>query len=507
MKILNKLSKNMIATISYQIVYVITTFFTRKLFIEFLSLELLGINSVYTNILSALNLAELGIGSAITSYLYKPLYDKDYEKINILMNLYKKFYNFLGIIVLISGFIISFFIFLFFPDSTITRCELQIYFIVGLLGTVSTYYLAYYRTLLIADQKNIYISFTDTSLQIVSTIMQFYFLYSYRSFFFYLLINVIRNVISNIIIRYRVKKTCRNFFNNKIEKKVYDNYYFKIKKYVKDVSIAKIGSYIYYGTDNLIISAFYGAVLTGLVSNYTLITNTIKNLITSFLNPIQATLGNLFSNNKLRSSYYDIMNTYWHFILFIGSLCSIEVLCLSTDFIALVFGGEYILSFNTVLLLSLNLFFVIILIYPSQLFVIFRLYQYDKIIIIISACMNIIISIVLGKFIGVDGVFIGTLITSLIYMVSRLYILCRCVLHLKYSNYFINILRDMVLYFVAMYICYNISSYFKVISFIDLVFKALSMFIFTILILLILLMLFTNVRKSIYNFIKKLNLN
>ena len=130
---IKNLSKNMFFTLTYQIFFIVTTFLIRKIFLNSLGIELLGVNSVFTNILSALNLAELGIGVAITSYLYKPLVEKDNEKISILMKLYKQFYNYLGLIVLTIGIIVSFFVHVLFPSSTISAGRLQIYFLISLI--------------------------------------------------------------------------------------------------------------------------------------------------------------------------------------------------------------------------------------------------------------------------------------------------------------------------------------------------------------------------------------
>lgn len=464
------LSKNMLFTVGYQFLFVVTTFVIRKCFISFLGVEMLGVNSVYTNLLSALNLAELGIGSAITSHLYKPLYENDVDQINVLMSVFKKLYNILGIVVFVVGIVVSFKVSLFFPAISIDSFFLQILFLLDLVGTTSTYFLAYYRTLLIADQKNIFISFSDSIVQLCIAVLQIICLFYLKSFTIFLILNVFKNIISNILIRLYVKKNYSLKFVklNKKNKKVFK----QILDYVKDVSIAKIGAYIYYGTDNLIISFFKGAILTGLISNYTLITTTLKNLITAFLNPVQATLGALFVRETDAKKRFEVFRVYWQFILIISLIVCVEIVCLSDDFIILFFGESYVISKSTLYLLGINLFMTILLILPSQLFVIFRLYQYDKIIVSISAVLNILISICLIQIIGVDGVFIGTFITSIVYLLSRLYIIARKVLFMNFYKIMKLIIKSFTFIIIVTLIVIKVSHFISVSNIFILIGKA-----------------------------------
>ena len=142
---------NSIITIFTQILQVLLGFIIRKVFIEKLSVEYLGYNSVFTNLLQMLNLADMGIGIAITSYLYKPLANKENDKVNALMHIYKNIYEIIGIIVLGFGIIISFFINKIIPDAQCSVLYLRILFYISLLGTVSSHFLAYNRTLMVAD--------------------------------------------------------------------------------------------------------------------------------------------------------------------------------------------------------------------------------------------------------------------------------------------------------------------------------------------------------------------
>lgn len=78
---------NLITAFIGQIFGVIISFIVRMIFVNYLSSEYLGINGLFTNILTMLSLVELGVGSAMTYSLYKPIAEHDIEKIKSLMSL------------------------------------------------------------------------------------------------------------------------------------------------------------------------------------------------------------------------------------------------------------------------------------------------------------------------------------------------------------------------------------------------------------------------------------
>ena len=163
---------NSIVALGSQICQVLIGFITRKLFIDYLGVEYLGYNSVFGNILQMLNLADLGIGVAITSYLYKPLSENNKKKITAIMYIYKKLYSIIGFIVLGVGLVVSFFLKTLIPDANCGIWYLRLLFYINLVGTVSTYFLAYKRTLLIADQKSYLTNIADTATYFVFSLKE-----------------------------------------------------------------------------------------------------------------------------------------------------------------------------------------------------------------------------------------------------------------------------------------------------------------------------------------------
>ena len=369
------------------------------------------------------------------------------------MHMYKRVYEILGLIVLFVGIIISFFLEILIPDAHCSYGYLRLLFYINLAGTVSTYYLAYNRTFLIADQKTYITSVIDTVFYFAFSFLQIIILIIAPHYLAYLIINIVKNIVSNIFITISVKKHY-NFSSVSIEKKYIKEYKPKILKYVKDVFLSRIGSFIYYSTDNIIISIFKGSLLTGFLSNYTMVTNQVNVLVTQVLSSIQATFGNFVVLHENVKERKQMVLNYLCANFIIGNFCLICLLCLLQPFINIFFGEEYILPFHTVMWLSINLLITILLQLPSQIFQIFKLYNYDKAIILISAALNIIISVALVNKLGIDGCLIGTFITSLIYLFSRFYIISKKVFLDSFRLYLIILLKYFAIALISSVVVY-----------------------------------------------------
>lgn len=435
--------KNSIVTLICQIFQIILAFVLRKIFISTLGVAYLGYNSVFTNILQMLNLADMGIGVAITSFLFKPLADRDNDRVAALMYLYKKIYNIMGFVVLAIGLVISVFLGTLIPDATCSIGYLRILFYINLVGTVSTYFLAYKRTLIIADQKSYITNLVDMILYFAISIVQIMCLLVDPNYIVYLVLAIAKNVISNIILSIKCDKEYGRI-NNDVSKEYVQEYKPQLIQYVKDVFISRIGATVFYSTDNVIISAFRGSLLAGYLSNYSMITTQLTTVVNQVLASLQATFGNYVHSRKSIDEQRKMTNNYFCVNFIIGNFCMICFTLLVQPFISQFFGQTLVLRFSTALWLGINLMLTILIQLPSQVFIIYKLFHYDRPIIITSATLNIIISVALVKPLGIDGVLIGTFVTSLIYLFSRFYIIAKHVFKVPYGYYLSRIL----LYFV-----------------------------------------------------------
>lgn len=204
---------------------------------------------------------------------------------------------------------------------------------------------------------------------------------------------------------------------------------------------------------------FRGSLLTGYFSNYTMITAQISNIINQVLASIQATFGNYIVVTNDKKEQKKMTDNYLCLNYCIGNFCMLCILFLIQPFIELYLGREYLLAESTAFWLSINLLLTVMIQVPSQVFMIYKLYKYDKPIIVISASLNIFISVGLVQRMGVDGVLIGTVVTSCFYLFSRFYIISKYVYDINFSVYVITFLKyaffTIMSVIVEFVICYH----------------------------------------------------
>lgn len=433
---------NSVVTLVCQFLQILMGFVVRKIFINTLGVEYLGYNSVFLNILQMLNLADLGVGVAITSFLFKPLADGDNARVAALMYIYKKIYSIIGSFVLAVGVVISFFIGVLIPDANCSMYYLRVLYFINLAGTVATYFLAYKRTLIIADQKSYLTNFVDMIIYFVASGLQIFFLFTSKNYIIYLLIQVGKSILANIILSIEANRIYGKT-DHTAPKEIVEEYKPQIIAYVKDVFVSRIGATVFYGTDNVIISVFKGSLLAGYLSNYAMITTQLTNVVNQVFASLQATFGNYIYSGKNKKEQQQMTENYFCVNFFIGNFCFICFTLLAQPFVKLFFGETLMLSFSTAMWLGINLMLGMLLQLPSQVFIIYKLFNYDKPIIVVSAILNIVISALLVQKIGLNGVLIGTFVTSLIYLFSRFFVISKYVFDIRYIYY----VKKILLYF------------------------------------------------------------
>ena len=450
--------KNSALTLFNQLAHIVLGFFIRKLFIDTLGVQYLGYDSVFNNILQVLNLADLGIGVAITGYLYGPIARKDKAHIAALMYIYKKMYHYIGFGILMLGIVVSIFLPYIIPDAECEYYYIRLFFYINLAGVVSSYFLSYQRTLMIADQKAYYTAFVDCGIYIVISLFQIYILFYIPNYIYYLVLAIAKNVISNIIIYYQSLKMYY-YLRIQIDASLVEFYKESVYRYVKDVFISRVGAIIYFNTDNIIISVVQGSLWAGYLANYTMITNLVSNSIMQVLGSIQATFGNYINLHSNVQDRIEVTDDYLYFHAFVGIVSMVCTLYLVQPFISFYLGADFLLDDLTVILLAVNLMMSVLIQLPSQLFTVYKLFKYDKYIIIISASLNIIISVMLSYYIGINGVLIGTLLTSLFYLFSRLYIVSRKIYRVSIWHYVVIVLKCTLIALITTLLMYKLCIY------------------------------------------------
>ncbi|MDF2537566.1 MAG: hypothetical protein K0S76_587 [Herbinix sp.] len=396
-----------------QAMAVAASFLNRTIFIHFLSVEYLGVNGLFSNILSILSLAELGVGSAIIYNMYKPLATNDISKVKKLMNFYKMAYNVIGVFVLITG--LSLLPFLeFFINNKPDINHLHLIYVLYVMNSSASYFFTYKRSIIFADQKNYIDSINLYQQTIVQSIVQ----------------NTVLIVTGNIILYYIVQIVTIVFFNYKISKKANKLYPFLISnkekleksermKILKDVSallMHRIGFVVVCSTDNFLIAKFVSLAAVGLYSNYIMIVSAVKGIIVQLINGVTASIGHLNAVETSEKSY-DIYKKIYFINAWLVGFCSIAFYVLLNPFIELWVGKKYLLSPEIVLIISINFYLCDIRGIRSVTNTFkdtMGLFWQDRFKPAFEAVINLVASVILLKLFGFIGVLLGTLISTIV---------------------------------------------------------------------------------------------
>lgn len=401
---------NSMTSITTQILTVVMDFVVKTIFIYVLGNEYLGVNGLFSNIITLLSLADLGIGIAIPYSLYKPLANKDENKIKALMNFYKKIYTIIGIIVLVIGLSLTPFLDLFIKERP-NIPHLELIYILFASHSALSYFFVYKRFLIESDQKGYIISKITFACSIGLNIVRVILLLLTKNYILFLFCSIIFVIIQNIWYSKKANQLYP-YIKDKNNEKITSEDKKEIMKNIKALFIYKIGNVAMNGTDNIIISKWIGLITVGIYSNYLLIINSLNNIVSQLFNSITSSIGNLVVTNNNRSkNIYEKLN---FFNFYIYSLCALCLYVLINPFINIWIGEGYLLNNYSAILLSISFYIAGMHAVTNSFRTAYGLFWIAKYRPLIMISLNIIISIILVKPLGVSGVIIGTITSRLL---------------------------------------------------------------------------------------------
>ena len=402
---------NFITGIFGQIIILLLGFVSRALFLMILSVEYLGVSSLFSSILTMLSFAELGVGTAIVYSLYKPLAENNEEEILALMNLFKKVYRIIGLVVFIAGMICLPFLDVFVPDRHGIE-NLEIIFVLYIIQTASSYFFSYNRSLITADQKAYRLTGIDYTYKVLHVIIPIAILAISRSFIIYLCSQIVITIISNIIIFFRVKYLYP-VLKSKNKPVLSEETKKAILKNTSALLIYKIAIVVTAGTDNILLSHFFGLTIVGLCANYTLIVQNLTSLVSQGINAVTASIGNLASTED-NDKKYQIFNVLCFINFWIYGFASIGLYFCSSPLVAVIFGEQYTVSDGIVLAMTVS-FFVLGMQGATSVFRDAQgLFWYGKLRPLAQTIVNLGVSILLAVLTGEPAtIFWGTVISRL----------------------------------------------------------------------------------------------
>jgi len=421
----------------------------RKIFLVQLGEELLGLSSLYTNIISYLSIIEMGIGSAIIFSLYKPFAEGDRVKVKGYIDYYAKFYKMVGVIISILGIIILPFLHIFINDN-IDMTKAIIYFILFLINTVISYFFSYKLCIFSVAQEGYIVSIGTAISKVIMAIMQVIILKLYSSFFLYIIAQMAVNLLYYVVLnRYIDKKyTWLKRTNGKIEKVEKDS----LIKNVKALFMHKIGYVVVFSTDNLIISSFINLSSVAKYNGYSMIISAIQGVINTATSAITPSIGNLLVDDDKEKSF-SIHRKLFFMNFWIVSFVTISLYNTISQFIKLWMGRNQVLDIFTVNIILINLYFQLMRSSVEQFKEGSGNYYQDRYASFIEAFINLVLSIVLVRKIGIAGVFIGTLISniSVVFWVKPM-ITYKYVFNKPLRNYFYMYFKYMLIAIIPLLI-------------------------------------------------------
>ena len=404
--------KNIGISIFSQLILILLGFLSRKVFLDNLGSEYLGVNGLLTNILGAMVLIEGGIGGSIVYNLYKPLAEDDKDKIVALVQLYKKAYFILALIMGVLSLTVYQFLDKLIKDSSSIKYLGFVYFLFVAKSIISYLY-AYKGALINADQKGYVLARNNLLFQVISIISKIFILVVTKNYVLYLLIEVILFLVQNIVNSMIVNK---RYPYIKVKKKNKIDLYTKknIVKNVKAMFIQNIGNYIIFSTDNILISSMINIATVGLYSNYTMIMGQLSSLLQPIISGIGNSVGNLIATESKEKSYF-IFEITFLISFWIYSFASIFLYNLLEPFINWWLGEGYLLSKFTFIVLIFNFYLTGMRNAIGTFKAKAGLFAHDKYVPLIEGIINLVLSIVFIKYLGLPGVFLGTICSYLIF--------------------------------------------------------------------------------------------
>jgi len=404
-------TRNLTTSMVSQGVYIIIKFINRTVFVHTLGSAYLGVNGLFSDVLTMLSLTELGLDTAINFKLYKPLAENDTERVKVLMKFYRYAYVVVGVSMLILGaLLVPFLPYLIKDYDTLEPLGINPVFIffLYLLQSVTSYLFFASRSAIIkADQKEYIISITNIIFQILLNITQIIVLIILKDFTIFVVLTIVFVI-------------GQNFANAVIAKKMYPDVFQKtsdriskeeLKDMFKDlgaVFVSKVNTVALKSTDNIVLGAFIGIEEVGIYSNYLLFYTTIKTLMQRVYNATKAGMGNLFaeSNSEKKYHFFKLMN--YISILLYGT-CAVGIAALADEFVECWLGNEYVIVQPFSILMGVEIIFMGIKQNLTQIRNVAGLFRQMWFRPLLGIIINVGLSVLLVQFIGIYGVLIGTI--------------------------------------------------------------------------------------------------
>lgn len=404
--------KNAKVALFFYFINLVLQFFSRKIFLDYLGAEVLGLNTTTQNLLGFLNLAELGIGSAVAFTLYKPLYEKDTQAINEIVSVQGWLYRKVAYIVIAGACVLMCFFPLIFEKAKVPLWYAYGSFIVLLVGVLFSYFINYRQIVLSAEQKEYKITYTVKGIRLVKEVLQILAVcYLRDGYVYWMTLELIMSGVTTIVLNQVLKKEYPWLQTSLKQGGKLKNNYPEIIVKIKQLFFHRIGTFVLAQTSPLVIYAYTSLTLVAIYGNYMLIVTGVVSLMGALLNSVSAGVGNLVvegNHERIKEFFWELTSLR----IWIASIICFGMYKLGHSFITLWVGKEFTLEQPAFIILIVITF--ISLTRTNETFLAAYGLFHDIWAPIVEAILNLGLSIILGYFYGLTGILSGVAISLLL---------------------------------------------------------------------------------------------
>lgn len=402
--------------VAYQILSIFLSFAVRTVFLKNLSVDYLGVNALFSDIFGILIALDCGVSSSVFLRIYKPLAQEDTERVKSVFALIRLVYRVRALAVFVVGGVIYFFLPVLAKSETVPLDYIKKSYVVYLILIAINYSIIFYTFFLETIQKRYILVCIQGTVQIIQSVMSIICLFRFKSFIAYIAINALAEIVKGIVSR-SVGLKYLPYLKGKLRIKKEDS-----KDFVSLIGLAfhSMSNVVIRYTDSLLIVSFAGLTVNGIYSNYKMITEKISSLINQMTSSVKDPMRNLMAEgdkNKVKETIDKVNFIYF----WISGFCAISLFVLINPFISIIWGDEYLLGYLPIAFTVINIYLPIMNYTINDAYYYSECYRKDKRTPIIEIVINLIISVVLGRMIGLTGILIGTVACYAFQAVRRAY--------------------------------------------------------------------------------------
>ncbi|MBR5336709.1 MAG: oligosaccharide flippase family protein [Lachnospiraceae bacterium] len=448
-------SRNIIFGTLLKCYEILVPFIMRSVMVHELGVKYLGLNSLFTSILQVLNLAELGVGSAMVFSMYKPIAEDDTEKICAYMHMYKIYYRVIGAVIMLIGLVITPFVPRLIKGTVPAELNVYILYLLNLFATVLTYWLFSYRnSILSAHQRRDVISKVKIVTDTIKYLVQLLILVVFHNYYLYVIAILFTQAVNNIA-------------SAVISKKMYPEYDPKgslseeerkaVNQRIRDLFTSKLGGTIVGSADTIVISAFLGLEMLAMYQNYYHIMNSVLGFLTIIHSSIVAGVGNSMLVKSLEKNRKEF-HTFTFLIAWVSTVCVSCFLVLYQPFMRKWMGKDMLLDNNMVLLFCIYFWVYEIVKMISVYKDAGGIWHEDRFRPLISGTVNLCLNLIMVQFIGIYGIVLSTIISvcfiSIPWIINNVH---KLIFKESTKGYWIEIIKYTISIFATGLVCQGLS--------------------------------------------------